>query len=126
MPRLVLLRAMAALKIYLDEDVHPFVAQALRLRGWDALTTVEAGRRTTSDDAQLDFATEQGRALLTYNSRDFSRMHSERIAAGRTHAGIIVATQDDPRRNIRGLLRLINAVPAEAITDQLIYLSNWD
>ena len=33
---------MAAAKVYLDEDVHPFIADALRLRGWEALTTREA------------------------------------------------------------------------------------
>jgi hypothetical protein len=34
---------MAAIRVYLDEDVNPFIADALRLRGWDAidgLTTV--------------------------------------------------------------------------------------
>jgi len=62
---------MAALKIYLDEDVHPFVAHALRLRGWEVLTTVEAGRRTTSDLDQLTFAADNGYAILTYDTRDF-------------------------------------------------------
>lgn len=35
---------MAAIRIYLDEDVHTFIANALRLRGWDALTTTSAAR----------------------------------------------------------------------------------
>jgi hypothetical protein len=30
---------MAAIRVYLDEDVHPFIADALRLRGWEALTS---------------------------------------------------------------------------------------
>ena len=30
---------MTAIKLYLDEDVHHLIAQALRLRGWTALTT---------------------------------------------------------------------------------------
>ena len=116
---------MAALKIYLDEDVHPFVAHALRLRGWEVLTTVEAGRRTTSDLDQLTFAADNRYAILTYDTRDFPRLHSEWIAAGKTHAGIIVATQDDPRRNIRALLEFVNALSTEAMAGQLAYLSNW-
>jgi predicted nuclease of predicted toxin-antitoxin system len=115
---------MAEIKIYLDEDVHPFVAQALRLRGWDALTTVEAGRRSSTDRDQLAFAASQGYSLLTYNVGDFGRLHAELLAAGDTHAGIIVATQDDPRRNIRALLRLLNSATAETMTDALIYLTN--
>lgn len=40
---------MAAIKVYLDEDVHTFIAPALRLRSWEALTTEEAGRRGAND-----------------------------------------------------------------------------
>ena len=36
---------MTAIKVYLDEDVHTYIAQALRLRGWVALTTEEAEQR---------------------------------------------------------------------------------
>ena len=31
---------MTAAKVYLDEDVHSLIADALRLTGWDALTTI--------------------------------------------------------------------------------------
>lgn len=116
---------MATIKIYLDEDVHPFIAHAVRLRGYEALTTVEAGQRTAGDSDQIDFATSKGMALLTYNSRDFPRIHSDFVRSGRTHAGIIVATQDDPRRNVRALLKLLAVRSAEDIRDILVYLNNW-
>ena len=35
---------MAKIALYLDEDVHPTLAQILRERGFDVLTTAEAGR----------------------------------------------------------------------------------
>jgi hypothetical protein len=38
-------------------------------------------------------------------TQKFSRIHSNFVRSGRPHRGIIVATQDDPRRNVRGLLR---------------------
>ncbi|MGD0948549.1 MAG: DUF5615 family PIN-like protein [Candidatus Binatia bacterium] len=116
---------MAAIRVYLDEDVHPFIADALRLRGWEALTTVEAGRRTTDDHEQLTFATEKGYALVTYNIRHFPRIHYEMVTRGEAHAGIIVAMQDDPRRNIRALFNLLTNVSAEAIRGNLVYLNNW-
>jgi hypothetical protein len=116
---------MTQVKIYLDEDVHDFIADALRLRGWDALTTVEAGNRSKSDPDQIHFATEQGFAIVTYNVQDYPRLHYELINAGSTHAGIIVAPQQDPRRNIRALFNLLSSVPVEKMKDQLVYLSNW-
>ena len=116
---------MATIKVYLDEDVHTFIAPALRLRGWEALTTEEAQRRRASDRDQVTFATNQGYTILTYNSSDYPRLHYEIITSGETHAGIIVATQEDPRRNIRALFNLLNTLAAEAIRDQLVYLNNW-
>ncbi len=50
---------MTNIKIYLDEDVHTYIAEALRLRGWEALTTEEAGRRGMGDPDQIAFATSQ-------------------------------------------------------------------
>ena len=81
------------IKVYLDEDVHVFIAEALRLCGWEALTTAESGRLGANDLEQLAFAANHGYAFLTYNSSDFPRLHYEIIISGKTHAGIIVATQ---------------------------------
>jgi hypothetical protein len=116
---------MAAVKVYADEDVHTFVATALRLRGWEALTTVEAGRLRASDPSQIDFAAQHGYSILTYNVQDFPRLHYEMLGRGQTHAGIIVATQHDPRQNIRALLNLLDALSAEAMDSNLVYLNNW-
>jgi hypothetical protein len=116
---------MAAAKVYLDEDVHPIIADALRLRGWQALTTNDAGRRGAGDRDQVRFADENGYAFLTYNVRDLSRIHYEMLAAGEHHSGIIVAVQDDPRRTIRALLNLLASVSAAALGDSLVYANNW-
>lgn len=116
---------MAAIKLYLDEDVHNLIAQSLRLRGWVAVTTVEAGRQGSVDLEQLHFATASGYTMLTYNVADFPRLHYELIRNGEHHAGIIVATQDDPAANARTLLRLVNTFSAVDLIDQLIYLNNW-
>ena len=116
---------MAAAKVYLDEDVHPFIADALRLRGWDALTTNDAGRRSAGDRDQVLFANEKGYAFLTYNVRDLPRIHYEMTAASEHHSGIIVAVQDDPRRTIRALLNLLASVSAETLCNSLVYANNW-
>ena len=120
-----LLLVMTAISLYLDEDVHTYIAHALRLRGWQALTTEEAQRRSATDQDQIHFATNDGHAIVTYNVRDFPRLHYDIIASGEGHSGIVVAKREDPSRNIRALLNLLNTLSAEAMQNQLVYLNNW-
>jgi hypothetical protein len=116
---------MAAIKVYLDEDGHTFIAHALRLRGWEALTTEEAGRRAASDLDQITFAAAHGYTIVTYDIRDFPRLHAEIVTGGGSHGGIIVATRRDPRGNIRALFNVLNSLSPEALINQLLYLTNW-
>jgi len=116
---------MAAIKVYLDEDVHHLIAQALNLRGWQASTTIDAGRQGTTDEEQLEYAIEQEFALLTYNVADFPRHHHQWMAAGKHHFGVIVATQENPSLNARTMLDLVSKFEAEDLQDQLLYLSSW-
>ena len=78
--------------LYANENFPLQVVDALRALGHDVLTTHEAGRDNQSiDDTEvLAFATENDRALLTINRRDFIRLHEQNAS----HAGIIVCTQD--------------------------------
>ena len=54
-------------RLYFDRHIMARLADDLRSSGFDALTTEEAGLDTATDEQQLAFATEQGRAILTYN-----------------------------------------------------------
>ena len=44
------------IKLYLDEDVHKNVATALRLKGYDVVSSHEVQKQSLSDHKQLDFA----------------------------------------------------------------------
>lgn len=81
---------MAAL--YSNENFPWQVVSELRARGHDVLTSLDAGQANLGipDDQVLAFATAQGRALLTFNRRDFVRLHRHNP----THAGVIACTQD--------------------------------
>lgn len=55
-------------RLYFDEDADVRLAEALRQRGYDVETTVEAGLLEASDEEQLAYAVSQQRALVTHNS----------------------------------------------------------
>jgi hypothetical protein len=94
-------------QVYLDEDVHSAVAAGLRRRGFDVLTTLEAGRSGTSDGEQLSFATGERRVLVTFNRGDFARLHAEYASSGRIHAGIVVSRQAAAGPVVRSLANLL-------------------
>ena len=76
--------------LYTNENFPVRVTNALRALGHDVLTSQEAGQanQAIADAEVLRFAAAQGRALLTINRRDFSRLH--RISP--VHEGIVVCT----------------------------------
>ena len=63
---------------------------ALRARGADVQTVVEAGLRGKDDSAQLEWAAAKKRTLYTFNVSDFCRLHREYLDHSKEHAGIIV------------------------------------
>jgi hypothetical protein len=78
--------------LYANENFPFQVVQALRVLGHDVLTTMEAGNanQSTPDEEVLAFATQNQRALLSLNKRDFIRLYLKNP----DHAGIIICTQD--------------------------------
>ncbi len=63
------------LKLYLDEDVHKKVATALRLKGYDVISSHEVQKQSLSDYQQLEYAISEQRAIFTFNSGDFKRLN---------------------------------------------------
>jgi len=116
------------LRLYFDEDslTHALVI-ALRARGVDLLTALEAGMLERSDEEHLEYATAEGRVLYTFNIADFSRIHSAWLSAGRGHAGLILAPQQQYSigEQLRRLLKLIAARSAEEMVDRVEFLSGW-
>lgn len=72
-----------AIRFYLDQQQSHALADGLRARGIDVLMAVEAGRCGFSDADQLDFATADGRVVVTFDT-DFLALHG----SGVEHAGI--------------------------------------
>ena len=62
-------------RLHFDRHIIARLAHDLRSRGYDVLTTDEAGLDTATDEEQLAFATQEGRAILTFNIRDLAPLH---------------------------------------------------
>lgn len=110
--------------LYLDEDVDVLVADLLAARGFDALTTRDAGRLRQTDEAQLAFAVAEGRAFLTHNRADFEALATAYVEAAQSHAGIILAGRRSPYEVARRLLVLLNEVTADELRNQVRYVWN--
>ena len=57
--------------------MHRGLTRALRARGVEVLTALDAGMIEREDREHLDYATEQGYVLCTFNVGDFYRLHSD-------------------------------------------------
>lgn len=83
---------MSRISRFVDEDaMHSSLVVALRSRGVTVETVFEAGLIEKTDEEQLAFATESSCAFYTFNVSDFHRLHQQWVAAGREHAGMILA-----------------------------------
>jgi hypothetical protein len=77
-------------KLHLDEDLSPVIAEILRRRGLDVSSAHEVGTTQLSDAQQLHHTTQAERVLVTRNLRDFVVLAGDYIARGQAHAGIIL------------------------------------
>jgi predicted nuclease of predicted toxin-antitoxin system len=101
-----------SLRLLLDEDMSPRVAEGLRARGVDAVSVHEIGRgnRRISDEDQLSYATGQSRVFVTYNRADFQRLDELWRRQGRQHGGILWCQERTiPRRAFGDLIRALES-----------------
>jgi len=99
-----------AVRFHLDEHVDGAIALALRRRGIDVTTTIEAGLQSATDLEHVEFARAQRRVIHT-NDPDFLT----HAGKGIEHAGIAFCHSGSRtlRQIIEGLL-LIDACMDEA------------
>ncbi len=97
---------------------------ALRARGIDVKTVVEAGQRGKGDEIQLKCAVSERRAVYTSNASDFCRLHKMYLQNGAEHAGIIVVPRQryTAKQQIRLLLNVVKTHSAEDMRNRLVFL----
>jgi len=94
---------MPTIRLLLDECTDPEFARQLRTREYDAIHVEEVNRKGLSDAEQVAFAFEQGRAIATYNAKDYQPIHTRMMMAGQEHAGIIIS--EDYKTRVGAYLR---------------------
>ncbi len=101
--------------------------QALRARGVDVRTAYEEGLIGRPDADQLRRAAQLGRALYSFNVRDFYQLHSIFLAQSTEHYGIILVQQQrySIGDQVRGILQLSAAIPAEDMMNRVEFLGPW-
>ena len=107
---------------YLDEHIHLTVASLLHARGIDCVPTRDAGNLGYSDEAQLAFATSQGRAIFTFNHQDVLQRAHTWHETGRAHTVIILSKELAIPDLIRRLHRFITQYPPRDLTNSVIWL----
>ena len=80
------------LKFYSNENFPIEMVNLLPARGYDVLTSYEAGQANQKipDDEVLMYATKAGRIVITENRQDFINLHFTTS----NHAGIVICKAD--------------------------------
>jgi hypothetical protein len=113
------------IRLYVDEDAMArALVRGLRARVIDVRTVPDAGMSEQEDMAQLEYATQHGRVLYTFNVGHFCHLHAQYMAQGKSHAGIIVVFRQRYAvgEQIRRLLHLISMKSAEEMRNSLQFL----
>jgi hypothetical protein len=116
------------LKIYFDEDaMDSDLVAALRSRGVEAVTALDAGLIGKTAEEQLAFATEQQCVLYTFNVSDFYRLHTRWTGANKGHGGMILAAQQrfPVGEQLRRILRLRASTTMASMRGNVEFLTNW-
>lgn len=119
---------MNRIRLYLDEDtIKGALIQALRNADLDVITVADSGKLGYPDEEQLIWAAEQGRVIYSFNIGDFYRLHGDFIAQEKSHAGILLAPQQQYSvgQQLRGLLKLAADKSVEEMANQLVFLNAY-
>ena len=112
-------------KLHLNEHLSPRLAEQLRQYGFDVTSTLELGMVEADDDEQLAYAASNQRAIVTFNHKDFAARHARYLAEGKEHWGIVLSTEESVDVMRRRLLRLLNALLADELKNQIRWLNEF-
>ena len=113
------------IKLLLDEHIWEGLAEALTQQGHDVVHIANTEHSGIDDEPLLDFATAEGRAVLTYNVRHFVPLVRLWYEAGREHAGVILSIQLPPGELLRQVERLLATLSADELKNTVRWLQEF-
>lgn len=119
-----------AIKLYLDEDITggPHLAATLRRRGFDVISTIDAGNRSLDDREQFAYVIAQDRVLVTFNIQDYIPLAQELYANGQEFPGIVVSPHLQGHRFdslLKLVLNLLNQVDEVSMRNTIRFLQEF-
>jgi uncharacterized protein with PIN domain len=116
---------MTSLKLYLDEMIPPDLTLILKQYGYDILTAKDAGMLGKSDEEQLKFSASKGRTILTFNIKDFVKLHNQWSDQGRGHNGIVISPEIKIGKLVPLCLKLLESTSDKEIKNQIRFLQEF-
>jgi hypothetical protein len=112
-------------KLLLDENIWQGLAEALRQQGFDAIHVSEVKRKGLDDESLLIYATENERAILTFNARHFEPLAKKWFLEQREHAGIIISDELSLGELLRRTVNLLQAHKGKEIKNIVHWLQAY-
>lgn len=98
------------MRLVLDEMYSPEIARQLRRRGHDVVHAAELGLAGKPDGDVFAAVAEQGRAIVTNNADDYTRLFRLAAAGGVDHDGIFLTSDRSLPRNRAGIGLLVRVL----------------
>ncbi len=90
--------------------------------GFVVTTTQDAKQIGQSDAAQLAYAVNHERTLLTHNRADFELLARQYFSSGNKHFGLIIAVRRPAHEIAKRLFVVLNKVTVDEMENQILYL----
>ena len=112
-------------KLLLDEHIWLGLRNALVQRGYDVVHVVDAEMQGVDDETVLVRAVQEGRAVLTFNVRDFAPLAVRWFHEGREHFGIILSPELGQGELLRQAVNLLGVITADDLKNTVRWLSEF-
>ncbi len=109
----------------LDENLSTAIVVAGRRRSLDIVSSHEVGLDGKTDEEQLCWAAAHGRALVTRDRRDLSKIAADLFARGEPHHGVVLVPESLPTEDVGGILRALQVHASRRPTGMQPYTVEW-
>jgi predicted nuclease of predicted toxin-antitoxin system len=112
-------------KLLLDEHIWVYLATLLREQGFDVIHVSEDELEGKPDDEILRVATENHRAVVTFNIKDFIPLAIQYFDDGKEHYGVVVSDQISQGELQRRVTNLLKKLTVDELKNTIRFLQDY-